>query len=33
MALDRVAPFQAAVARRGMGFRGQVPRLALRASP
>jgi 2-octaprenyl-6-methoxyphenol hydroxylase len=29
LALDRVAPLQAAMVRRGMGFRGQVPKLAL----
>jgi 2-octaprenyl-6-methoxyphenol hydroxylase len=29
LALDRVAPLQSALARRGMGFRGSVPRLAL----
>jgi 2-octaprenyl-6-methoxyphenol hydroxylase len=29
LALDRVPPLQAALARRGMGFRGSVPRLAL----
>ena len=29
LALDRIAPLQAALARRGMGFRGRVPRLAL----
>jgi 2-octaprenyl-6-methoxyphenol hydroxylase len=29
LALDRIAPLQAALARRGMGFRGHVPRLAL----
>jgi 2-octaprenyl-6-methoxyphenol hydroxylase len=29
LALDRIAPLQATLARRGMGFRGQVPRLAL----
>lgn len=33
LALDRVAPLQAAMARRGMGFRGQVPELALSQSP
>lgn len=33
LALDRVAPLQAAMIRRGMGFRGQVPRLALDQSP
>ncbi|HST29120.1 MAG TPA: 2-octaprenyl-6-methoxyphenyl hydroxylase [Rudaea sp.] len=29
LALDRIPPLQAALARRGMGYRGQVPRLAL----
>ncbi|MDE2084571.1 MAG: 2-octaprenyl-6-methoxyphenyl hydroxylase [Xanthomonadaceae bacterium] len=29
LALDRIAPLQAALVRRGMGFRGRVPRLAL----
>ncbi|MGH8090362.1 MAG: FAD-dependent monooxygenase, partial [Rudaea sp.] len=29
LALDRIAPLQSALARRGMGFRGRVPRLAL----
>ncbi|HEX6834885.1 MAG TPA: 2-octaprenyl-6-methoxyphenyl hydroxylase [Rudaea sp.] len=29
VALDRIAPLQAAFVRRGMGFRGHVPRLAL----
>ncbi|MBS0569015.1 MAG: 2-octaprenyl-6-methoxyphenyl hydroxylase [Proteobacteria bacterium] len=29
LAVDRVAPLQAGLVRRGMGFRGQVPRLAL----
>jgi 2-octaprenyl-6-methoxyphenol hydroxylase len=29
VALDRIAPLQAALARRGMGFRGHVPSLAL----
>jgi 2-octaprenyl-6-methoxyphenol hydroxylase len=29
LALDRFAPLQSALARRGMGFRGQVPHLAL----
>jgi 2-octaprenyl-6-methoxyphenol hydroxylase len=29
LALDRIAPLQATLARRGMGFRGRVPRLAL----
>jgi 2-octaprenyl-6-methoxyphenol hydroxylase len=33
LALDRVAPLQAALARRGMGFRGVVPRLALGDGP
>lgn len=30
LALDRIAPLQSALVRRGMGFRGTVPRLALR---
>jgi 2-octaprenyl-6-methoxyphenol hydroxylase len=29
LALDRIAPLQASLARRGMGYRGRVPRLAL----
>lgn len=29
LALDRIAPLQTAMVRRGMGFRGRVPRLAL----
>ncbi|MDE2257786.1 MAG: 2-octaprenyl-6-methoxyphenyl hydroxylase, partial [Xanthomonadaceae bacterium] len=29
LALDRIAPLQAALVRRGMGFRGRVSRLAL----
>lgn len=29
LALDRIAPLQSAVVRRGMGFRGRVPQLAL----
>ncbi len=33
LALDRIAPLQAALARRGMGFRGAVPRLALGDGP
>jgi 2-octaprenyl-6-methoxyphenol hydroxylase len=33
LALDRVPPLQAALARRGMGFRGKVPRLALGRHP
>lgn len=33
LALDRVPSLQAAMVRRGMGFRGQVPRLALFDSP
>jgi 2-octaprenyl-6-methoxyphenol hydroxylase len=33
LALDRVAPLQAAMVRRGMGFRGQVPALALNQRP
>ncbi|MHB8447177.1 MAG: 2-octaprenyl-6-methoxyphenyl hydroxylase [Rudaea sp.] len=33
LALDRIAPLQAALVRRGMGFRGHVPRLALGESP
>ena len=32
LALDRIAPLQAALVRRGMGFRGQVPKLALSRS-
>ncbi len=32
VALDRIAPLQEAFVRRGMGFRGSVPRLALAAS-
>ncbi|MGA9332947.1 MAG: 2-octaprenyl-6-methoxyphenyl hydroxylase [Rudaea sp.] len=32
LALDRIAPLQSALVRRGMGFRGQSPRLALEAS-
>ena len=33
LALDRIAPLQAALVRRGMGFRGYVPRLALSNRP
>jgi 2-octaprenyl-6-methoxyphenol hydroxylase len=33
LALDRIAPLQAVLARRGMGFRGVVPRLALGDGP
>jgi 2-octaprenyl-6-methoxyphenol hydroxylase len=33
LALDRIPPLQAALARRGMGFRGVVPRLALGDGP
>jgi len=33
IAIDRIAPLQAAVIRRGMGFRGTVPRLALGRQP
>ena len=33
IALDRIAPLQDAVVRRGMGFRGRVPRLALGHKP
>lgn len=33
VALDRVLPLQAAIVRRGMGFRGRVPRLALGRLP
>jgi 2-octaprenyl-6-methoxyphenol hydroxylase len=33
VALDRIAPLQAALVRRGMGFRGRVPRLALGREP
>jgi 2-octaprenyl-6-methoxyphenol hydroxylase len=33
LALDRIAPLQAAMVRRGMGFRGKVPRMALGRSP
>ncbi len=33
LALDRIAPLQAALVRRGMGFRGSVPRLALSDRP
>ena len=33
VALDRIAPLQDAVVARGMGFRGQVPRLALGEHP
>ncbi len=33
LALDRVPPLQAALVRRGMGFRGAVPRLALGDGP
>jgi 2-octaprenyl-6-methoxyphenol hydroxylase len=33
LALDRIAPLQAVLARRGMGFRGSVPRLALGDGP
>jgi 2-octaprenyl-6-methoxyphenol hydroxylase len=33
LALDRIAPLQGALVRRGMGFRGTVPRLALGRSP
>jgi 2-octaprenyl-6-methoxyphenol hydroxylase len=33
IALDRIAPLQAALVRRGMGFRGHVPRLALGQRP
>ena len=33
LALDRVTPLQAELVRRGMGFRGVVPRLALAARP
>jgi len=29
LAIDRIAPLQAALVRRGMGFRGTPPRLAL----
>ncbi|MEO8802556.1 MAG: 2-octaprenyl-6-methoxyphenyl hydroxylase [Rudaea sp.] len=32
LALDRIAPLQSALVRRGMGFRGKAPRLALDAS-
>jgi len=33
IALDRIGPLQAAVVRRGMGFRGIIPRLALGRQP
>jgi 2-octaprenyl-6-methoxyphenol hydroxylase len=33
LALDRVAPLQTAMVRRGMGFRGQIPKLALNQLP
>ncbi|MCE7951907.1 MAG: 2-octaprenyl-6-methoxyphenyl hydroxylase [Xanthomonadales bacterium PRO7] len=33
LALDRIAPLQAAMVRRGMGFRGRVPTLALNQRP
>jgi len=33
IALDRIAPLQAALVRRGTGFRGVVPRLALGRQP
>ena len=33
IAIDRIAPLQAALVRRGMGFRGNVPRLALGQRP
>ena len=33
IALDRIAPLQGALVRRGMGFRAQPPRLALGKMP
>jgi len=33
IALDRIAPLQSMLIDRGMGFRGEVPRLATRSVP
>jgi len=33
IAIDRIAPLQAALVRRGMGFRGAVPSMALDRRP